>query len=252
MKNSIKIQIVKHLPITLGSKISIDDHSVLIDEAVMCGGVTTIRGFIKKDSQMNIDKVETQSEEEKEALDSIVSKITQDNSLVGGLASAMSNVRNAIKGNQGAVATEHQEAMSAFSGEVEWNGEDLPPVGVECNFTPHNTRWGFNYIENFTGTVLHYEGEQFVFMLNHTKYKLDAGMVIVSRTDKGDFAKPETPQQHEDRERLEAAYDLFCVYNESDGATPCSFDVFTAGTVGNARKRFLAIVDKTNYRKVVK
>lgn len=98
----------------------------------------------------------------------------------------------------------------------EWDGEGLPPIGVECEFTPDNTWWGFNYIESFAGIVLHYEGEQFVFMLKHEKYKLKSRMIIVSRTDKGEFSKPETPEQKAERERLEAIHEMVDDFNDSD------------------------------------
>ena len=129
--------------------------------------------------------------------------------------------------------------------EVEWvNG--LPPVGEECVFTPHNMQWGFNHIEDFTGTVLHYEGEQFVFMLNHTKYKLEGEMVIVSRTDKGDFSKPETPEAKKEREELEAAYDLYCEWLIGMEHPKSLYRSFIKGSYVNA---MLAIVRKTGYRK---
>lgn len=134
--------------------------------------------------------------------------------------------------------------------DIEWNGEDLPPVGVECSFTPDNTRWGFNYTEEFTGTVLHYEGEQFVFMLNHDKYKLESGMIIVSRTDKGRFSKPESPEQKTQRERLEngkAIYYLMCniELNRDIAGTP--------NTWGELRDEwqsvYIKLAEEVGYRK---
>lgn len=95
--------------------------------------------------------------------------------------------------------------------DVEWNGEGFPPLGIECVFTPDNTCWGFNYVEAFTGTVIHYEGEQFVFMLNHKKYNLEDSNLVISRTDKGEFSLPLTPEQKQaqiDEKNGELLYSL--------------------------------------------
>ncbi|AUR84086.1 hypothetical protein NVP1047O_72 [Vibrio phage 1.047.O._10N.286.55.F2] len=54
--------------------------------------------------------------------------------------------------------------------------------------------------------------------------------------------KPETQQQREERERLEAAYDLYCTLNANHNCV--EFDRFKS-TCNN----WLRVVDKTNYRK---
>ncbi len=60
--------------------------------------------------------------------------------------------------------------------------------------------------------------------------------------------KPETKQQREDRERLEAAYDLYeSAQHEIDCIGYDSFELFKKSEV--QVKFWLAIVDKTNYRK---
>lgn len=125
----------------------------------------------------------------------------------------------------------------------EWSGEGLPPVGIKCCFTPDNNLWGFASTDTYLGEVLRYEGEQFVFLLSHNEYNIRPCHLIVSRTDKGEFSKPETPEQRKERERLEAAYDLCTtVYPDFSG-----FDEFKKATT--TVNLWLVIVDKTGYRK---
>lgn len=84
-----------------------------------------------------------------------------------------------------------------------WDG-DLPNIGVDCVFTPDNTMWGFNYVEDFRGQVLHYSGERFVFMLHDEKERLEDESIIVSRIDKGVFKPYVSKEEIEKQERLEA------------------------------------------------
>lgn len=60
--------------------------------------------------------------------------------------------------------------------------------------------------------------------------------------------KPETPEQKAERERLESAYDLYCLWGntESIDATLLSMHAFNELPLS---KKWLAIVDKTGYRK---
>ncbi|AUR98908.1 hypothetical protein NVP1256O_69 [Vibrio phage 1.256.O._10N.286.45.F8] len=64
-----------------------------------------------------------------------------------------------------------------------------------------------------------------------------------------ELSKPETPQQRKDRERLEAAYDLYVHIQSVREKLSCKFDWFFSPGMEETRLRFLAIVDKTNYRK---
>ncbi|AUR81427.1 hypothetical protein NVP1005O_30 [Vibrio phage 1.005.O._10N.286.48.F2] len=59
----------------------------------------------------------------------------------------------------------------------------------------------------------------------------------------GRMVKPETKQQREDRERLEAAYDLYCYAIDKE----TTFDSFC--NFGPLKDIYIKIVDKTNYRK---
>ncbi len=66
----------------------------------------------------------------------------------------------------------------------------------------------------------------------------------------GELSKPETPQQREDRERLEAAYDLFCHVQIVNNRPDCGFESFELYERSNPL--YTLMVDKTNYRKEVK
>lgn len=71
---------------------------------------------------------------------------------------------------------------------AEWNGEGLPPIGAECVVTPHNSLWGFSSVDNYTGKVLAYDGEDFWFVML-------GGVKVASRTDKVDFSLPRTESE---------------------------------------------------------
>lgn len=72
------------------------------------------------------------------------------------------------------------KAALAASQRPAWNGEGVPPVGCECVVTPHNTMWGFSSVDDYTGRVLAYDGEDFWFVML-------GGVKVTSRTDKVDF-----------------------------------------------------------------
>ncbi|EGR2446763.1 TPA: hypothetical protein ACMDTO_000156 [Vibrio cholerae] len=133
-----------------------------------------------------------------------------------------------------------------LTGQVDWDGTGLPPVGVDCVFYPDNTCWGFEHVKPYKGKVLCYEGEQFVFMLDHKLYGIKPESIILSRTDKGDFQKPEVPKQREVCERIEAAYALYCESLIGEDEETVSFDEFKE--FKNRLRQWLRIVDKTGYR----
>lgn len=62
----------------------------------------------------------------------------------------------------------------------------------------------------------------------------------------GRMVKPETKQQREDRERLEAAYDLFCHVQIVNNRPDCGFESFELYERSNPL--YTLMVDKTNYR----
>lgn len=63
------------------------------------------------------------------------------------------------------------------------------------------------------------------------------------------IAKPETEAERNERERLEAAYGLYCIYQSADNIKACSFDSFKESSV--MAKKWISIVDETGYRKAV-
>lgn len=69
-----------------------------------------------------------------------------------------------------------------------WSGEGLPPIGAECVVTPHNSLWGFSSVDNYTGKVLAYDGEDFWFVML-------GGVKVTSRTDKVDFSLPRIEEE---------------------------------------------------------
>ncbi|AUR81997.1 hypothetical protein NVP1017O_28 [Vibrio phage 1.017.O._10N.286.55.C11] len=223
------------------------------------------------ENKMNIDKVETQSPEEKEVLDSINQKDNcefdtkydhwhgkleesiNDGSLENAVKEALDQINNtaaqveSLCDYQKNTQTEHQEEMSALSGEFEWNGEGLPPVGEVCEYKD-----GDNWYE----VRVKYLSEWFMVieaLKSQSKWIDIKGTELsfeYSRFDSLKFRKPETPQQREGRERLEAAYDLYCIMCGIEGYA--KFDLTDFSKTKKDSAVWLAIVDKTNYRKGVK
>lgn len=87
---------------------------------------------------------------------------------------------------------------------VEWDGEGLPPVGEVCELKykhATNANWRkckvFAYSNDYgdAAAVWHLDGDTWYHhSINISEYE---------------FRKPETQQQREERERLEAAFDLY-------------------------------------------
>lgn len=115
-----------------------------------------------------------------------------------------------------------------------WDGTGLPPVGVDCELKyKHSTNAIWRKCKVFS-----YSNEYgVVAAVWHCNY----GMWCHNTIDviDYDFRKPETPEQREERERLEAAKDLVCAYwGVKTDAEPSP----------ELLKAMLRIVDKTNYR----
>lgn len=68
------------------------------------------------------------------------------------------------------------------------------------------------------------------------------------RATTADISKPKTKQQREEREKLEAAYDLYCVW-VGDRVGHHAIDFSEWKIIPDYYKKWLRIVDKTNYRK---
>ncbi len=61
-----------------------------------------------------------------------------------------------------------------------------------------------------------------------------------------DLSKPETPNQREERERLEAAYHLYSIAMIANEDEPKSFEHFSKH---NYKSAWIAVAIKTNYQK---
>ncbi len=110
---------------------------------------------------------------------------------------------------------------SEFPNGSEWNNGD------ECIYMTHNV------VHQFIGPCPKREGYGYI----------QAPGFEVNFVELSKLSKPETPHQREERERLEAAYDLCTtVYPDFSG-----FDEFKKATT--IVDLWLAIVDKTGYRK---
>lgn len=116
----------------------------------------------------------------------------------------------------------------------EWDGEGLPPVGVEVMGTFHYDpataeKWAIKYISKDVGCYMRLaDGKEYTFA-----------------TDSVCLFPIETPEQKEQREREEAAYELACVFGHNDFGDAKSFAEYHPSLC----EKFLAIVDKTGYRK---
>jgi hypothetical protein len=96
----------------------------------------------------------------------------------------------------------------------EWDGEGLPPAGVECRVIPHNASWGFKSSSQPHGFVVAYNNEEFW-------WKNSTGFQTISRIDKVDFeaikTEPaEAEKEAEAKNRLKfcyAAEDIFSNVN---------------------------------------
>ena len=70
-----------------------------------------------------------------------------------------------------------------------WSGEWLPPVGVKCEFEPHNDVWGFSTLEVSECTVIAYHNGFVWLDLG------EPGIPVATRVDKIDFRPIRTPEQ---------------------------------------------------------
>ena len=129
---------------------------------------------------------------------------------------------------------EEKEVLDGIesAGEVEWSNGDSVKY--------HNKHEGEGGLLTFVGIHPTHKDHAVLYGKHLSCGYMSAPLSMLS--------KPEAPQQREDRERLEAAYDL---YEESQHAIGCigydDFDFFKKSDI--QVKFWLAIVDKANYRK---
>ncbi|AUR87914.1 hypothetical protein NVP1105O_71 [Vibrio phage 1.105.O._10N.286.49.B4] len=106
-------------------------------------------------------------------------------------------------------------------------------------------------VEWKSGDIAILYGDQVLVIAYHPNHPV----VVVETNDNeylnvgiSDLSKPETPQQRKDRERLEAAYDLFvCAADDGVAVNPNLKD--WKSKYPSVVKMWLRVVDKTNYRK---
>lgn len=132
--------------------------------------------------------------------------------------------------------------VESLAGGAEWNGEGLPPVGVECEILfedyPNKGFGLFNVLAYHGGAIW----VQYIGPLGNN------GKCYTAECSTLEFRKPETEAERNERERIEAAYDLYLTRHISMPA-PYHYDEFLKAE--NTLNGFLAIVDKTGYRKAV-
>ena len=134
--------------------------------------------------------------------------------------------------------------VESLAGGTEWNGEGLPPVGTVCQYKDTN-QW-------FNVEITYLSEWVIVFKCLDESGRLVSdikGVELAKNVDEHpEFRKPETEAERNERERLEAAYDLYLTRHVSMPA-PYHYDEFLKNE--RTLDGFLAIVDKTGYRKAV-
>ena len=84
---------------------------------------------------------------------------------------------------------DEQWLVSEWRPSPAWSGEGLPPVGVKCEFEPHNDVWGFSTLEVSECTVIAYHNGFVWLDLG------EPGIPVATRVDKIDFRPIRTPEQ---------------------------------------------------------
>ncbi|AUS01397.1 hypothetical protein NVP1284A_70 [Vibrio phage 1.284.A._10N.286.55.A5] len=108
------------------------------------------------------------------------------------------------KGALDLIDTTPQQYESVASKDVEWDGEGLPPVGCQCIFRPKNPELVKKY-SVFSDAI----GRKVTIMFH------DEGLAVPKWAGRyesfraSDFAAIETPQQREERERLDNGQSLY-------------------------------------------
>ncbi len=128
-----------------------------------------------------------------------------------------------------------------LTGQVDWDGAGLPPVGVMCELkykAASHAIWrkckvfAYSNEDGFVAAIWHLDGETW----RHNTIE----------TSEYDFRKLESQQQLEVRERIEAAYALYCESLIGEDEETVSFDEFKE--FKNRLRQWLRIVDKTCWR----
>lgn len=128
-------------------------------------------------------------------------------------------------GMQNEITLDQLDAHLGIESEVEWKNGD------ECQYKNQDDEWN-----EHSGRYVCFDG----YANCHVIYACDANLYHASDDQ---IRKPETPQQRQERERLEAAYNLYDIAN-SGGAM--NYEEFLDSSSLDC---FLRVVDETNYRK---
>ncbi|MBY8063564.1 hypothetical protein KW491_06240 [Vibrio fluvialis] len=133
--------------------------------------------------------------------------------------------------------------VESLAGGAEWNGEGLPPVGTVCQYKDTN-QW-------FNVEITYLSEWVIVFKCLDESGRLVTdikGVELAKNVDEHpEFRKPETEAERNERERLEAAYELYEFAMNGDEIM--LFATFKVSHQLNGI--YLRIVDKTGYRKAV-
>lgn len=127
---------------------------------------------------------------------------------------------------------------------VEWSGEGLPPVGVECEMRckqSSKSDWTLCKVFAYCSEMGAVAAVWYWFDNMWKHVTIEAKCY--------DFRKIETEAQREQRERLEAAYDLYREWVGGSVLTQNSIEFDEWKREPDFYKKWLRIVDKTNYRK---
>ena len=132
--------------------------------------------------------------------------------------------------------SEDQEIKIGLTCSDDANNSEIPNSsgwsnGDECVYMNHKV------IQKFVGFCPKREGYCYI-----QAPAFEINFVEVSK-----LSKPETEAERKERERLEAAYDLYCIYKNAIDMPKISFNSFICAEQKNMNA-WLAIVDKTNYR----
>lgn len=134
-----------------------------------------------------------------------------------------------------AIITREQYEAALAASKSKWDGDGLPPVGVDVRVIPHNNHWGFSSVGEFSGKVLAFDGEDFWF-------KLTNGGKIASRTDKVDFRPIRTEQEEKKLSAIDSLVEFKISYHSHPKAAEeylremsSLYDAIAAGKIPHIR-----------------
>lgn len=127
--------------------------------------------------------------------------------------------------------------VESLAGGAEWNGEGLPPVGARCEFVRNPRQEEPDFV------LIKYVSRDYIIIEYIDSGNEDCISTSVTHT----LSPIETEAERNERERLEAAYELYEFAMNGDEIM--LFATFKVSHQLNGI--YLRIVDKTGYRKAV-